>query len=74
MASLALYPNPQKNQVEIYDRSRFLIHPNGMKWNPAGGVPAGQSATNAELATAGNWTLDYTTADRVGIVSVRTNG
>ena len=71
VASLALYPNPQLNQIEIYDRSRFLLHPNGLKW---GGVPAGQSAADSELATAGNWTLDYSTPDRVGIVSLRSNG
>ena len=70
-ASLSLYPNPQKNQLELYDRSRFLIHPNGMKWI---GTPAGQSAADSELATAGNWALDYASADRVGIVCLRSNG
>lgn len=71
VASLSLYPNPQLNQVEIYDRTRFLLHLNGMKWT---GVPAGQSAADAELATAGNWTLDYASPDRVGVVCLRSNG
>jgi hypothetical protein len=71
VASLSLYPNPQLNQVEIYDRSRFLLHPNGMKWT---GAPAGQSAADSELSVATNWTLDYASADRVGIVSLRSNG
>jgi hypothetical protein len=55
----------------IYDRSRFIIHPNGMRWT---GVPAGQSASNSEFATAGNWALDYETSDRVGITCLRSNG
>ncbi len=71
VASLNYWAAAQTNVGEIYDRSRFLIHPNGMKWQ---GTPGGQSASNAELATAGNWALDYSTADRVGIVSLRTNG
>lgn len=71
VASLSYYMDKQKNNEEIYDRSRFILHPNGCRWT---GVPAGQSATNAELATAGNWALDYSTADRVGIVCLRSNG
>ena len=71
VAALALYHDPRLNQSEVYDRSRFLLHPNGMRWV---GVPAGQSAANSELVVAANWTLDYTTSDRVGIVSLRTNG
>lgn len=71
VASLSYWADFQKNNEEIYDRSRFIIHPNGLRWT---GTPAGQSATNAELATAGNWSLDYASADRVGIVSLRSNG
>lgn len=71
VAVLALYQDPRLNQTELYDRSRFLLHPNGLKWV---GAPAGQSASNAELATAGNWNLDYASADRVGIVCLRSNG
>ncbi|MEN6533359.1 MAG: hypothetical protein ABFD89_06830 [Bryobacteraceae bacterium] len=70
-ASMRLWVNPQTNVEEIYDRTRFLLHPNGLQWK---GNPAGQSATNAELATAGNWALDYATADRCGIVCLRSNG
>lgn len=33
-------------------RMRYVIHPVGAKWV---GTPAGATATNAELATAGNW-------------------
>lgn len=70
-ASMRLWVNPQTNVEEIYDRTRFILHPNGLRWI---GNPAGQSATNAELATAGNWSLDYTTADRCGLVCLRSNG
>jgi len=60
-----------KNNIAVYDRNRYLIHLNGMKWV---GTPAGQSATDAELATIGNWDLAYSSADRVGGVLIRTNG
>lgn len=60
-----------KNNVAVYDRNRYAIHLNGMKWV---GTPGGQSATDAELATATNWELVYSNADRVGGVLIRTNG
>ena len=71
VASLSYFNDPRINQAEIYDRSRFLLHPNGLKWT---GAPAGQSAANSELIVAGNWALDYASADRVGICCLRTNG
>jgi hypothetical protein len=71
VASLSYWMDKQKNNEEIYDRTRFILHPNGCQWT---GAPAGQSATNTELATYGNWALDYSSADRVGIVALRTNG
>lgn len=71
VSSLQYYPDPTKNQETIYDRTRALIHINGTKWT---GTPAGQSATDAELATSTNWSLAYQTADRVGVVQIRTNG
>lgn len=60
-----------KNNVSLFDRNRYLIHLNGMKWV---GTPSGQSATDAELATIANWDLAYSSADRVGGVLIRTNG
>lgn len=71
VSSLNYWAAAQTNVGEIYDRTRFLIHLNGLKW---GGVPGGQSASNAELATAANWTLDYASADRVGVACLRSNG
>jgi hypothetical protein len=70
-ASMRLWVNPQTNVEEIYDRTRFMLHPNGLRWI---GNPAGQSASNAELATAANWSLDYSTPDRCGVVCLRSNG
>lgn len=41
-----------KSEDVLINRRRYLFHPNGFKWT---GTPAGSSPTNAELATAGNW-------------------
>lgn len=70
VASLNYNPDVNLNNERIYDRTRFVMHLNGMRW---GGTPSGQSATNAELATAASWTLVYQTANRVGAVLFRTN-
>lgn len=59
------------NNIALYDRTRYLVHLNGMKWV---GTAAGQSATDAELADIANWDLAYSSADRVGGVLIRTNG
>jgi hypothetical protein len=71
VASLQFYRRPDINEEQIYDRRRYLAHINGMRFI---GVPAGQSATNAELATTASWSLQYQSADRVGAVLMRTNG
>lgn len=60
-----------KNNVTLYDRTRFALHVYGTKWI---GTPAGQSATNTELATVGNWALGYADYRNAGIVCIRTNG
>jgi hypothetical protein len=70
-ASLSYDSDKEKNNEAIYDRTRFLMHVNGTKWI---GTPDGQSATNAELQTVGNWSLVYTSAARVGAAMIRTNG
>jgi hypothetical protein len=41
----------------LITRKHFLLHPRGVKWNEAS--VAGDSPTNAELATAANWTRVY---------------
>jgi hypothetical protein len=71
VASLQLFLNKEKNEAVIYDRTRWLTAIGGIKWT---GTPSGQSATNAELQTIGNWSLKWATANRCGIVCIRTNG
>jgi hypothetical protein len=70
-ASLAYYADKDKNNELVYDRTRFLMHVFGTKWV---GTPGGQSATNAELQTVGNWNLVFQTANRCGVALIRTNG
>lgn len=65
------------NETTIYDRTRYILHPQGAKWNPAdvtdfnadGGTPA-----NTDLADPANWALAFNDARNVGIVCLRTNG
>lgn len=71
VASLNYQADPNTNSEFIYDRTRCILHLNGMRWT---GSPAGQSATNAELGTLGNWALAYTSANRVGAVCIVSNG
>lgn len=71
MAALQYFADKDKNNSYVYDRNRFLIHPNGVSFT---GSPADSSATNTELATAGNWTMKVQTANRAGIVAIRSNG
>lgn len=40
----------------IVNRRRFLCHVRGVKWEPASGVPAKATPSNAELGNSGNWT------------------
>lgn len=40
-------------------RRHFLLHPRGIAWTPASGVPAKNVPSNTELADSGNWTRKY---------------
>ena len=71
VASLSFWTDTRGNNEELYDRTRFLLHPNGMSFI---GTPAGQSASNAELVNPNNWSLVLQTANRVGIACIRSNG
>lgn len=70
-ASLQYLEDASKNNVGVIDRTRFIMHPQGAKW---GGTPAGQSATNAELATEANWTSPLADIKNARILCLRTNG
>jgi hypothetical protein len=71
VAALQFDVDKHKNNWGIYDRTRFLIHPNGTKFV---GSPAGQSASDAELGTAASWQKVFQTNDRYGMVRIETNG
>lgn len=45
-------------------QKRYVIHAGGAKWT---GTPAGATATDAELATAGNWALGAPDLNHFGI-------
>jgi len=70
-AALLMEGDASKNNQSLYDYTRFGVHPNGAKWV---GTPSGESPTNAELATAGNWNLAFQTASRCGFAQILTNG
>lgn len=70
-AALQFDVDKDKNNQFLWDRTRYMLHPNGTKWV---GTPSGETASNAELQTHSNWELVYATANRAGIVAVRTNG
>ena len=46
-------------QDQLFTRRHFVLHPRGVKWDPASGVPAKQTPSNTELADEGNWTRVY---------------
>jgi len=56
-----VYRNPLTNggQESLISRRLFVMHPRGIKWDPASGVPAKDTPTNAEMATSGNWKQAY---------------
>ncbi|MEM0966102.1 MAG: hypothetical protein AAGJ81_08150 [Verrucomicrobiota bacterium] len=72
VASLQRSMDKEKNVTGIYDRTRQIIHPDGMKWT--GELSDDAGPTNAELADAANWALGVSTADRVPLVGIFTNG
>jgi len=77
VASLQMDKQFATNTTQIFDRSRYLIHVNGTKYI---GVPAGQSATNAELQVLASWQFIGSPAIVAGaglgipIACLRTNG
>lgn len=71
VAALQYWFDRALNNDLIYDRTRFILGVDGTNWT---GIPAGQSATNAELQTSTNWSLVYQTANRCGVACIRTNG
>lgn len=56
-----------KSEDQLINRRRHILHPRGVKFTSSS--MAGQSPTNAELATAANWTLVWE-AQNVPLVAV----
>ncbi len=73
MSSFLLKEDEHTNDITLYDRTRQILHLNGMKWV---GTPANaqQGPTNAELAVPANWTLTFASPQTIGAVLLRTNG
>lgn len=46
-------------QDYIVQRRFFVMHPRGIRWSPAQGVPAKATPSNAELASTANWQRCY---------------
>lgn len=65
-----------KNNVAVYDRTRFILHPQGAKWNKDNADLAVPEAgpSNTEVATAANWALGANSIKNTRIVCLRTNG
>ncbi|MBE7502738.1 MAG: hypothetical protein HS113_21130 [Verrucomicrobiales bacterium] len=71
VAALQFEQDKAKNNEVIYDRTRFVLHLNGLRWK---GTIQEESPENSDLQTAGNWELVYQTPNRVGGICIRTNG
>ncbi len=72
LASLATFFDRDLNDDLIWDRRRFALGLDGTAFDDA--ALGASSATDAELQTAAKWSLKYQTANRVGVVAIRTNG
>lgn len=58
------------NEEYLVNRRRFIMHPNGVKWQ---GTAAGSSPTNAEFTTGTNWARVYTKKN-VKLIELKSNG
>jgi hypothetical protein len=65
-----------KNNVAVYDRTRFILHPQGAKWNKDNDALTHPESgpSNTEVATAANWALGAADIKNTRIVCIRTNG
>lgn len=72
-ASLLKKEDEHLNEITFYDRTQFVLHPNGARWVPAIAT-AEDSPSNAELQTALNWQSALSDVRHLGIVQLTTNG
>lgn len=71
VSHFAIDGNMDLNTLTIYDRTAEIVHLDGTSYT---GTVAGESVTNAELATADKWAVAYDSAEKVPVVRIRTNG
>lgn len=71
LASLSYFYDRDLNDYLIWDRNRIAFSVDGVSFT---GTPSASSATDAELATPGNYSLKYQSANRCGAAALRTNG
>ena len=53
------HPDQLGGTDALYTRRKFVMHPRGIRWTPASGVPSGTTPSNTELADGGNWDRVY---------------
>ena len=71
LSSLAYFYDRDLNDDLIWDRRRLAFGLDGTAFSKS--AMTASSAADSELQTITNWTLKYQTANRVGVVCVRTN-
>lgn len=69
MSEPARHPEKAGGTDALYTRRKFVIHPRGVRWTPASGVPASATPSNTELANSANWTRVWE-AKNIRIVKV----
>lgn len=72
-ASFLTKEDEAANDVVLYDRTRFLLHPNGGKF--VGAISAAKSGpTNAEVNAEADWETVLDNVENAGMVQIKTNG
>jgi hypothetical protein len=62
--------SPLSSTDLVVSRQAWISHLRGIKWNPAQGVPAKPTPSNAELANGGNWDRVYSKKE-IRVVKLR---
>lgn len=56
-----VWRHPERNggTDALYTRRKLIMHPRGVRWTPASGIPANATPSNTELEDSGNYTRVY---------------
>lgn len=73
VSSLVLDGDAAKNNLTLYDRTRFIQHVQGLRWKPEEREDDWTPA-NSDLAKPENWELGVRDPRAVGVLCLRTNG